>query len=69
MTAPTVNSIWRFYLDHHRRWKWQRLSVDRTVLEESASAYKDYEACLADAREHGHVFLPSQPRLVKGDSN
>ena len=38
-----MNVIWRFYLDHNHRWKWQRMSADRTVIAESAAAYKEYE--------------------------
>ena len=61
-----MNIIWRFYTEHDHRWKWQRISADRTVVEESRTAYKDYEACLADARNKGHVFQPSQAKLGKG---
>ena len=64
-----MNFIWRFYMDHNRRWKWQRLAVDKTVLAESTSAYKEYAGCLANARDNGHVFQPSQPKLVKGTSS
>jgi hypothetical protein len=63
-----MNVIWRFYLDHNHRWKWQRMSADRTVIAESAAAYKEYEGCLADAGNNGHVFQPSQPKLVHGRS-
>ena len=63
-----MNIIWRFYLDPSRRWKWQRLSADRTVVAESTAAYKEYEGCLADARNHGHVFQPSQEKLIHGRS-
>ncbi len=64
-----MNIIWRFYMDPNQRWKWQRLSADRSVVSESASAFGEYDGCLADARENGHVFEPSQPRLVHGRSN
>jgi hypothetical protein len=64
-----MNFIWRFYRDPDHRWKWQRLSADRTVVAESSAAYKEYEGCLADAREHGHVFHPSHARFAHGRSN
>lgn len=60
-----MNLIWRFYTDQDQRWRWQHLAVDRTVIEESRTAYKVYEECLADARDKGYVFQPSQARLVR----
>lgn len=56
--APNV--IWRFYMDHNRRWRWQCLLTDHTVTAESQSGYKDYEECLADAQSKGYMFQPSQ---------
>jgi len=61
-----MNVIWRFYRDQNQRWKWQRLSVDRAVLAESASAYKEYDSCLADAQKSGHDYQPSQAKLIRG---
>jgi hypothetical protein len=63
-----MNFIWRFYVDSNQRWKWQRLAVDRTVLAESATGYPEYEGCLANARDNGHVFQPSQEKLIRGRS-
>jgi len=63
-----MNFIWRFYMDPNHRWKWQRLSVDRTVIAESNTGYKEYEGCLANARDNGHVFQPSQEKLIRGRS-
>ena len=63
-----MNFIWRFYIDQNQRWKWQRLSVDRTVLAESHTGYKEYEGCLANARDNGHVYQPSQAKLIRGRS-
>ena len=63
-----MNFIWRFYMDPNQRWKWQRLSVDRTVIAESNTGYKEYEGCLANARDNGHVFQPSQEKLIRGRS-
>lgn len=57
--TPQVNCIWRFYSDSAHDWKWQRLAVDGTVVEHSKSAYSQYEACLANASEHGYVSFPS----------
>jgi hypothetical protein len=56
---PQANLIWRFFSDSTHHWKWQRLAFDGSVVEHSKSAYSQYEACLADAREHGYVSLPS----------
>ena len=55
-----MNVIWRFFLDQNNRWKWQQLSTDRTVVAESPTAYKEYEACLASAKARGHVYMPAQ---------
>lgn len=58
-----MNNIWRFYVDQDRRWRWQRLSADRSLISESRAAYKEYENCLANAKEEGYVFHPSQDKL------
>jgi hypothetical protein len=55
-----INLIWRFYSGPDHRWRWQRLSFDKAVVQQSETGYKEYEACLANAREHGYVFQPSQ---------
>jgi hypothetical protein len=60
MTAVALNTIWRFYLDESRQWRWQQVSVSRVVLAESQRAYKAYEACVADAESQGYVYLPSK---------
>jgi hypothetical protein len=60
-----MNVIWRFYLDENQRWKWQQLSADRTVVAESSSGFKEYEACLASAKSKGHVYLPAQGSRVQ----
>ena len=57
-----TNTVWRFYTIENHRWKWQRLSVSHAVIEESRSEYKDYETCLANAKQKGYVFQPSQAR-------
>ena len=64
-TVP--NLIWRFYADGNRKWKWQHLSVHGEVIAQSAGSFKDYESCLANAKENGHMFEPSQvkTRTVK----
>ena len=61
-----MNIIWRFYTDLDYRWRWQHLAVDRTVIAESRTAYKEYEGCLADARDQGYVFHPAQSKLAHG---
>ena len=60
-----MDEIWRFYrdLDYGRRW--QRLSADRALRSESRSGHAEYEGCLANAREAGYVFLPSQDKLAR----
>ena len=60
-----MNLIWRFYSDSDHRWRWQRLSVDKRVVDESRAGYKEYESCLANAREQGYVFLPSRSTRVQ----
>jgi hypothetical protein len=54
------NLIWRFYMDEGHKWKWQHLSVQGEVISQSARSCKDYESCLANAKENGHVFEHSQ---------
>ncbi len=54
-----MNLIWRFYSDPEGRWRWQRLSFDGSTVHESKTGYKEYEACVASAREQGYVFLPA----------
>ena len=56
---PDVNVIWRFYSDSNGQWRWQRLSFDGTVVEQSDLAYAKYQGCLDNACERGYVFLPS----------
>lgn len=57
-----MNTIWRFYKDQNQHWKWQRLTVKHEVIAESSAAYQDYESCLADAKDKGHNFQPSQTK-------
>jgi hypothetical protein len=59
-----MNSIWRFYIDDKRQWRWQQLGVTRTVISESEGAYKAYEACVANAAEQGYVFVPARTKPV-----
>jgi hypothetical protein len=59
-TVP--NLVWRFYMNAQHRWRWQHLSVQGEAILESAKSYKKYEDCLADAKDHGYVFQPSQPK-------
>jgi hypothetical protein len=55
--------IWRFYMDQERRWRWQRLAADRSLVSESRTNFKEYESCLASARAEGYVFHPSQEKV------
>jgi hypothetical protein len=56
------NLVWRFYMDEGHKWKWQHLSMQGEVISQSDRSYKDYESCLANAKENGHVFGPSQAK-------
>jgi hypothetical protein len=56
------NLVWRFYMDQGHKWKWQHLSMHGEVISESARGYKNYENCLANAKENGHLFEPSQAK-------
>ncbi len=55
-----MNSIWRFYSDQHRTWRWELLAFDQTVLESSAGGYEDYERCVSNAEEHGYRYIPAK---------
>ncbi len=57
--------IWRFYMDQDRRWRWQRLAMDKTVSAESKMGYKEYEGCLANAKNEGYVFHPSHAKIAR----
>lgn len=58
-TKTGVNAIWRFYSTESHEWKWQQLAMDGTVLEHSKAGYTTYEACMANASQHGYVFGPA----------
>ena len=58
MSTAQMNLIWRFYVDEDRKWRWQRLSISREVVEDSETGYKDYEGCMANATSRGYTFLP-----------
>ena len=59
-----MNYIWRFYMDPDRRWRWQRLSADRSLISESQIGYTEYEHCVASAGNEGYVYRPSQEKRV-----
>lgn len=59
-----MNAIWRFYQDGNQRWRWQRMSTDRTVVSECSKGHKEYDECVADAQTHGYVLEAAQPKLV-----
>jgi hypothetical protein len=63
-----MNIIWRFYMDQERRWRWQQLGADRSLLAESRTGYREYEGCLADAKDMGYVFEPAQVKHLKSVS-
>lgn len=60
-----MSSIWRFYKDQDRQWRWQRLTIDRSVIAESRAAHKQYEECVADAQGKGYVVEAAQPKLIR----
>lgn len=59
-----MNTIWRFYIDEDRQWRWQQLAVNRSVISESAGAFDGYEACVAAAKDDGYVFRPATGKHV-----
>jgi uncharacterized protein YegP (UPF0339 family) len=61
-----MNSIWRFYLDQNRQWRWQHLAFNLDVVAKSPKGYKEYEGCVDNAQAHGYVCLPSQTTQAKG---
>lgn len=60
-----MNSIWRFYKDESRQWRWQQVSVGRVVLSESSRGYAAYEACIADAEAQGYIYVPPRDKAVR----
>lgn len=57
-----MNVIWRFYMDAGQQWNWQKIGAGQAVVAESSKGYKDYEACLENARHGGYVFQPPQDK-------
>jgi len=60
-----MKPIWRFYVDRDGQWRWQCLSVDQSVLSESALAYENYDGCVANARSQGYIFHPSHEKSIR----
>ncbi len=63
-----MSTIWRFYKDPDRQWRWQSLTIDRTVIAESRTSHKHYDDCVADAQGKGYILQPSQPKLIRKSS-
>ena len=61
-----MNVIWRFYVDDGNRWNWQQIGAGQAVVAESAKGYINYEACLANAKDRGYVYLPAQAKQAPG---
>ncbi len=61
-----MNVIWRFYMDSAQRWNWQQIGAGQAVLAESSKGYANYEACVANARARGYVFVPAQAKRTSG---
>ena len=56
-----ANIIWRFYMNQNQAWHWQRLSLDRSVVEESDTGYANYAQCVASAARRGYTFRNAPP--------
>ncbi len=39
--------------------------MNGVITRESQGAFKDYDACLADAQEKGYIFQPSQSKRMR----
>ena len=61
-----MNIIWRFYMDSGSRWNWQQIGASQAVVAESSTGYVNYEACLANAKDRGYVYLPAQHKQAPG---
>jgi hypothetical protein len=61
-----MNVIWRFYMDGGHRWNWQQIGAGQAIVAESSNGYSNYEACLANAKDRGYVFLPAQGKQAPG---
>lgn len=57
--------IWRFFSGEDKRWRWQQMADNRSVVAESSSSYSSYDACIADAQAEGYLFEPAQGKLVR----
>ena len=61
-----MNIIWRFYMDDGRRWNWQQIGAGQSIVAESSKAHANYEACLANAKDRGYMYLPAQAKQAPG---
>jgi hypothetical protein len=53
---------WRFHRSVDRRWRWQKIAADQTVIE-SRESFTSYSECIADAAGEGYQPLPSTAGL------
>jgi hypothetical protein len=53
---------WRFHRSVDRRWRWQKIAADQTVIE-SRESFASYSECIADAAGEGYQPLPSTAGL------
>ena len=53
-------------MDSGSRWNWQQIGAGQAVVAESSKGYADYEACLANAKDRGYVYLPAQSKQAPG---
>ena len=53
-------------MDGGQRWNWQQLGAGQAIVAESSKGYNDYEACVANAKDRGYVYLPAQCKRASG---
>ena len=61
-----MNVIWRFYMDSGSRWNWSRSVPVRKPWRWLSKGYANYEACLANAKDRGYIYLPAQSKQAPG---
>jgi hypothetical protein len=61
-----MNVIWRFYMDEGHRWNWQQIGASQAIVAESSKGYRNYEACMVNAKNRGYVFLRAQGKQAPG---
>jgi hypothetical protein len=57
--------MWRFFQNEQGKWKWQKIGMDREIIDEAMLGFHDYASCMNDAVACGYQYSPSQPCSVK----